>query len=50
MQGNTTIMEVLIRDGQCFSTAGHLVLVLSTFDSPGILYYVGEQSWLTSSN
>jgi len=50
MQGTTTIIQVLIRDGQYFSTASHQVLVLNTFDSPGILYYAGEQSWLTSGS
>ena len=33
-----------------FSSASHQVLVLNTFDSPGILYYVGEKSRLTSSS
>jgi hypothetical protein len=46
----TTIIEVLMRDGQCFSTASHRVLVLNSFDSPGILYYVGEKTLLTSSS
>jgi len=36
----TTVIEVVVRDGQYFSTASHrvLVLVLNTFNSPGILY------------
>jgi hypothetical protein len=46
----TTIIEVLMRDGQYFSTASHRVLVLNSFDSPGILYYVGEKTLLTSSS
>jgi hypothetical protein len=50
MRGTTTIIEVLMRDGQYFSTASHRVLALNTLDFPGILYYVGEKSWLTSSN
>jgi hypothetical protein len=50
MKGTTTIIQVLMRDGQYFSTASHQVLVLNTFDSPGILYYVGEKTWLTSSS
>ena len=41
-KGTTTIIEVLMRDGQYFSTVIYQVLVLNTFDSPGILYYVGE--------
>ena len=50
LKGATTIIEVLTRDGQYFSTASHQVLVLNTFDSQGILYYVGEKSRLTSSS
>jgi hypothetical protein len=50
MQGTTTVVKVLMRDGQYFSAASHRVPVLNTFDSPGILYYAGEQSWLTSSS
>jgi len=50
LKGTTTIIEVLMRDSQCFSTASHRVLGLNTFDSPGILYYVGEKTWLTSSS
>jgi hypothetical protein len=44
MQGTTTIIQVLMRDGQYFSTASHQVLVLNAFDPLGILYYVGEKS------
>ena len=51
LKGTTTIIEVLMRDSQCFSTAGHQVLVLNTFNSLGILYYVGEKTCqLTSSS
>ena len=49
IKGNTTIIEVLTRDGQYFSTASHQVLVLNTFNSIGILYYAGKRGWLTSS-
>ena len=50
IKGTTTIIKVLMRDGQYFLSASHQVLVLNTFDSPGILYYVGEKSWLTSTS
>lgn len=45
MEGTITIIQVLMRDSQYFPTANHQALVLNTFDSPGILYYVGERSW-----
>ena len=50
MQGTTTIIQVLMRDGQYFSTPSNQVPVLNTFISLGILYYAGEQSLSTSGS